>query len=198
MRKVRNTIRRLFIYNNPNITLFCNNCLAGCILHDLGMKFNSPTINLYIPFPDYIDFLENLKYYLSIPMMDITMNSKYPIGWLANPSGGGIKIHFLHYETFAEANESWIRRSKRISWENNYFILVERDGCTYEDLLRFDKLPFKHKVALVHKQYKGLQSQFVIKGFENDKQVGNVMDYKGLFGKRIYDQFCWIKFFNNK
>lgn len=66
--------------------------------------------------------------------------------------GGGIKIHFLHYETFAEANESWIRRSKRISWENNYFILVERDGCTYEDLLRFDKLPFKHKVALVHKQ----------------------------------------------
>lgn len=88
VRKVRNTIRRLFIYNNPNITLFCNNCLAGCILHDLGMKFNSPTINLYIPFPDYIDFLENLKYYLSIPMMDITMNSKYPIGWLANPSGG--------------------------------------------------------------------------------------------------------------
>lgn len=76
--------------------------------------------------------------------------------------------------------------------------MVERDGCTYEDLLRFDKLPFKHKVALVHKQYINLQSQFVIKGFDNDKQVGNVMDYKGLFGKRIYDQYSWIKFLNNR
>lgn len=111
---------------------------------------------------------------------------------------GGVRINFLHYKSFDEANESWKRRCKRVDWENSYFILVERDGCTYEDLLRFDKLPFKHKVALVHKQYKKLQSQFVIKGFEYDKQVGNVMDYKGLFGKRIYDQYCWIKIFNNK
>lgn len=87
IRKLVNFFRRLRL-KNQKFTLFCNNCLAGCILHDLGMKFNSPTINLYIPFPDYIEFLENLEYYLSVPIKDITNNSKYPIGWLESSRGG--------------------------------------------------------------------------------------------------------------
>ena len=29
--------------------------------HDLKLRFDTPTANLYIPFPDYIFFLKNLK-----------------------------------------------------------------------------------------------------------------------------------------
>ena len=199
-------IRRIFRYfsnkkrksylKNTNLSVFCNNCLAGCVLHDFGIKFNSPTVNLFLEFPDYIEFLKNIKHYVSVPIIDITKNSEYPIGWLANSTGGGIKIHFLHYRSFEEAKQSWTRRGLRINWDNLFFILVERDGCKYDDLQKFDTLPYINKVSIVHKKYKGINSQFVIKGFEKDNQVGNVMNFTGFFGKRIYDQYNWINFFN--
>lgn len=47
--------------HNTSFTLISNNCIAGCVLHDLGLQFKTPTINLYIPFPDYVVFLENLR-----------------------------------------------------------------------------------------------------------------------------------------
>lgn len=28
-------------------SLLCNNCTGGMILHDLGLPFNSPTVNLF-------------------------------------------------------------------------------------------------------------------------------------------------------
>ena len=50
---------------NKSFTLISNNCLAGCVLHDFSMRFDTPTINLFIPFPDYIKFLTDLKCYVN-------------------------------------------------------------------------------------------------------------------------------------
>lgn len=101
-------IRRIFRYfsnkkrksylKNTNLSVFCNNCLAGCVLHDFGIKFNSPTVNLFLEFPDYIEFLKNIKHYVSVPVIDITKNSEYPIGWLANSTGGALKYIFFTIE----------------------------------------------------------------------------------------------------
>ena len=72
---------------NKNFTVISNNCIAGCILHDLGMRFDTPTINLFIPFPDFIQFLRNLKENLTKEIVDISGDSPYPIGLMggANP-----------------------------------------------------------------------------------------------------------------
>lgn len=51
LRRIRN-IRILFshqykISDDPkrNISLLCNNCVGAMVLHDLGLRFNSPTVN---------------------------------------------------------------------------------------------------------------------------------------------------------
>ena len=57
-------LRMLYFRNKRDLkpqTLICNNCLAGCVLHDYNMRFDTPTINLWIPFPDYMKFLKRLK-----------------------------------------------------------------------------------------------------------------------------------------
>ena len=46
------------------------------------MRFDTPTINLFIPFPDYIKFLTDLKCYVNKEIEDITGDSPYPIGLL--------------------------------------------------------------------------------------------------------------------
>lgn len=60
LRELRNKILRKRL-KNRDFTIIANNCLAGCIYHDLKLRFDTPTVNLYIPFPDYIFFLKNLK-----------------------------------------------------------------------------------------------------------------------------------------
>ncbi len=48
-------------------SILANNCNGGVIAHDLGLRFRTPTVNLYFPFPDYIRFLQRLDHYLSLP-----------------------------------------------------------------------------------------------------------------------------------
>lgn len=117
----------------------------------------------------------------------------YP--WFSDGLGGQIHIHFLHYKDFNSALESWRKRTKRIHWDKIFFVLVERDGCTKKDLMDFCALAYKYKVALTHRAYDNLET-FTITGFENDKELGNIMVDKGMLGKKYYDQFDWIRFFN--
>lgn len=105
-------------------------------------------------------------------------------------------MYFLHYQTFSEAVEAWRRRARRIHWDNLYVALVERDGCTYDNLLEFSSMPFKNKIALTHLKYTDISCSYQIKGYEKSKELGNVMGYAGMFGAKVYDQFNWVKFLN--
>lgn len=193
-RKIRSCYFELFkgVVKNKDITLISNNCLAGCVLHDFGMRFDTPTINLFIPFPDYIKFLTDLKCYVNKEIEDITGDSPYPIGLL----GGGIHLHFLHYKSFDEAVDAWKRRCRRIHWDNVRVVLVERDGCTESDLKEFDELSYPHKIALVHKKYSNIKSSYLIKGFEQCPELGNIMTFVNSWGRKHYDQFNWRRFLN--
>lgn len=92
---IKNRLRKIYFsiaripFEHKEISLISNNCLAGCILHDFGLRFDTPTINLFIPFPDYIKFLSDLKGFVNKEIVDITNGSNYPIGLL----GGGKYIY---------------------------------------------------------------------------------------------------------
>lgn len=49
---------------NQNFTIFCNVCIGGVIYSHLGMKFLSPTINLWISTEDFLKFLLNYNSYI--------------------------------------------------------------------------------------------------------------------------------------
>lgn len=62
LRRIRN-IRLLFSHqykildvSKRNISLLCNNCVGAMVLHDLGLRFNSPTVNLYLTPPRLYTF----------------------------------------------------------------------------------------------------------------------------------------------
>lgn len=94
--------------------------------------------------------------------------------------------------------EAWKRRASRIHWDNLYVVLLERDGCSETDLQEFESLQYHKKVAFTHVSYPCLSCSFLIRGFEKNKELGNIMDYQGMFGRKYYDQFDWVKFLNQK
>lgn len=175
-------------------TLICNNCVGGMVLHDFGIKFCTPTINLFIRPKDYILFLSDIHFYLTSEIKDKTGDSKYPVGELPN----GIRIHFLHYKSFEEAMIAWYRRIERVDYNNVYVSFVAFNGTTIDDIVKFDSLPFSNKVVFVNHPMPEIKSSFYVKGFENDKGVERMTEFEGCWGKRYYDQFDWSEFLNLK
>lgn len=123
--------------NNPSI--ICSNCIGGEIYHDLGMKFYSPTINLWMTESDFLKLISNLKGYLSDELVFQENGGRYPVAEL-----GEITIHFLHYSTEKDAAEKWYSRSKRIDFENIYIIMCDLD-LSDEEFLKFQDINIAKK-----------------------------------------------------
>ena len=191
-RKIVNNRNRRNL-KNTDFSLISSNCNGGFLLHDLGLRFNSPTINLWISPCDYIIFLRNLPYYLSCDMTFTTEPGiSYPIGVLDD-----IRIYFEHYTTEEEAKRKWIERSSRLRYDNLFVMFTDRDGCTYQNLADFDALPLKNKVVFTHVPYPEFGSAFYLKGWEDESSVGSCFAFKNKYtGKKHYDEFDYVKWFN--
>lgn len=147
---------------NKDFTIISNNCVAGGIYHKFGLKYNSPTVGIFFFPDDYIKFLENIEYYVKLPLKFTNVskhpeNSKrlkwYPIGVLDD-----VEVHFFHYKTECEALEKWSRRVKRLNLNNLFVIFVDR-GFKVDCFERFDALKFSHKVLF---SFRPLASKFAV------------------------------------
>ncbi len=139
-------IRMKLTIKSKDFTIICNNCLAGVFYNDLGLKFRSPTINLFMYPSDFVKFCLNLKYYINVELTEVLQEKyNYPVGKLED-----IEIYFMHYKSFQEAKQCWNRRKKRINFDNLFVIMVDRDNCSAKDIENFKKIKYK-KIFLTNK-----------------------------------------------
>ena len=177
---------------NKTPSIISNNCVAGVIYHDLGLRFDSPTVNLFFGAEDFVRFAENLEVYLSLELQEIRSDRPYPVGML-----GDITIYFMHYKSFEEAKAKWEERTARINFDNLFFIMSEREGCTPTVAERFDRLPYRNKVLLTHLPMPQVGCAHVLAGFENDSELGTVTDMKpGPRLRRYIDDYDYVRFLN--
>lgn len=197
--KRRNKINRenRLKLKNKDFTLISSNCNGGVLYHDLGLPFRSQFINLWVYPKDFMKFIRNMDYYNSIDDIqflpeNMRRGHEYPIGVV-----GDVEVHFVHYKSDAEALEKWNIRKKRIDKDNIFIMMSEQNKCTMEDLLEFDKLPFKNKVVFTKLPYENVNSAFYIHGFEQKKELGTALAFQNVFSaKRYYDQFPYVEWFN--
>ena len=180
--------------SNKDFSVIASNCNGCCILHDLGMRFNSPFVNLWMNPKDFIKLLKNTQHYMSCELSFTKEEGiSYPVGLLDD-----LRIYFEHYKSEQEAKAKWEERAKRINWENLFVMFSDRDGCTESDLKEFDQLPYPNKVVFVNKEHPDLKSSFYIKGFEGKESVGICSRYKSTGSlKKYYDDFDYVEWFNS-
>lgn len=198
IKKISNKLCRIWInqrlrkrLNQHHFSVVSSNCVGALMLHDLGEQFRSPFVNLYLMPKDFIRYLQNIEHYQQLELVFPLQEKTYPVGKL-----GDLTLHFMHYHSVQEAKEKWQARNKRLNVDQLFIIMTDRDGCTLDDLKAFDALPFKNKVVFTHKAYPEIRSAFWIKGFENQHQVGDLFAFSGWFGKKYYDQFDYVAWFN--
>lgn len=177
MGKLNNAITKIRIKFNQwkkrrtlkhsDFTIISNNCWAGTAVYQpFGLKYNTPTVGLFIMDEDYIRFLENIESHIDeTPIFikpedskyfnSISDNGKKPITYPIATLGGDVEIHFLHYHSEEEALTKWCRRVKRI----NYDKLLVKMSIRYKDsdieslMKRFANLPFHKKICFSPRPY---------------------------------------------
>lgn len=185
-----NRIRCRMRNKNKKFSLLVGNCLGGYVYHQLGLKFNSPTINLMIYDDDFLKIVSNPSYYLSqefTPFID----SEYP----NVPSGklDDVIIHFTHYKTIEEGSEYWNKRKKRINWDNLYIIAADM-RLSEEQIKAYANVKCKKLVVFTSKKY-NYPYCLHVKKFEGKPHVGTYIG-KTCMGKwefeRFFDYVGWL------
>jgi len=190
-------IRKYFIYpyikKDGGKTVICNNCTGAMMLHDLGYRLDTPTVNLWMNTKDYLKFVRSLPDILFKEIENITPSeSSYPIGLLDK----SITLHFMHYNSFSEATIQWRRRASRVDMEHIYLLCVDnKDDGIDLDFETFDSLPYKNKIAITYDD-NFVKYPSTIKLNYNPLHKILLTDYSNWFGKRYYDSFDFKSFFN--
>ena len=208
VRKIRKTWRSILRYpikakcakstgDKSSVTVFCSNCLGGIIYNTLGMRFDSPTINMFIQPYDFIRFLREYPAYMEAERFELQEMGKYPVvRCYKKNSEEYITLFCVHYKCAEDVAEKWRERSKRVT-EDIRVIMAQRDGCTDEDLMEFDKLPFK-KVCFTCKPYPQYDWAVCVKSNKQSPDSGEVIDLTQYAnwhtGKRHIDNFDYISF----
>ena len=179
---------------NTEPSVLSSNCNGAVILHDLGCRFNTPTVNLYMSAADFLRLLTDPKRYLEKAPEEIGSDEPFPVGRIDD-----ITLYFMHYGSFAEARDKWVERSKRVDFDNLFVMMTDKNGCTEADIAAFDALPYPHKVIFTHKPYPEIKSAFYFIGFEDQEEVGVLSDWKpGFFKRRWLDAFDSVAFLNGE
>lgn len=181
---------------NKNFTWLSSNCTGAIITHELQCPFNTPTVNLYIEPKDFLKFVNNLDFYAEKDFAyepELSEKCGYPVAKLDD-----ITVYFVHYHSLEDAIGKWKQRYARINKNNIFVMMSERDGCTYEDLQEFDKLPYENKIVLTRKQYPEIESAVYISGFEDRDELGDVFRMRKKFSlTKYYDEFDFVGWLNN-
>lgn len=183
---------------NTSPSFLCPNCIGGILFHDLGLRFQSPTVNLMMTQTDFVRFLLHMDEYLggSFEFFDHD-TYECPCAYLSNTGLERITIHFTHYDSSEEAERKWCERAKRIDKENLFVFLQERDGLTKDDILSLANLRVRGLVVFTAKRYDDIPYAIQIPDYEENGEVGNILRKSLLNGKREYEKhFDFVRWFN--
>lgn len=161
-----------------DFTIISNDCWAGMAYEELGRRYDTPFVGLFLVLEDYLRLLRALKYFCEshlefrsrsrheeINSWREAIGKQYPIGVL----GGEIEIQFLHYASAEEAAAKWTRRAQRIHWNHLFAKICWHDDPRMENWLReFEQMSFQRKLSLVPCEIPGLKHSVRLRDYSTD------------------------------
>lgn len=185
---------------NVSPTIISSDCFGTFVYHNLGLKFRSPTINLFFSNQDFWIFVNDLESFLSAEVIEEKDRSvQYPVGSItANEKK--VYINFMHYKSFEEAKEKWDERKQRVSFDNIYIIQVIPKATSY-DVEQFDLIPFKNKMLVTSSCIESKTGTVAVHKVMQKKnyKVGQIFKYPTLLSfKRYMDDIDYVSFLNQQ
>ena len=181
-------------YAGGPVSILSNNCLGVLICHEVGIKFDTPTVNLWMTCDDFIDFIENLPAMLKEEVVEVPQSSSTsPVGRIA----GRITLNFTHYPSFGEAKSAWNRRRDRVDLRRVVVVMADNSNLSDEAIGRFKRLPHPKKMFVQSPRKAELLGDCGILAKGDFSKGFNITDFSGLNGRRFYHQFDFVGWLNS-
>ena len=185
---------------NQEFVIVSNNCWGSDIYPALRRAYNTPFVGLFL-FPEcYIKLLDDFENTLSTEIRFsneskyFSYSAAYPVGHTANQ----IEIHFLHYNSFEEAQQKWTRRADRLhsavaAGVPVFVKFCDREDATTEHFRKYHELAFQRKISMSVDAFSS-NNHLCIPKLKSDSD-SFVIDGKSLFGRRYqyFDFAHWIR-----
>ena len=184
---------------NHDFSLITNDCVGGVISHDLGEQFRSPTVNLWIPQSQFLEFAQNLEYYLACEIRETPDDTKpYPVGTIIPKDDQHIpiEVNFMHYPSFEEGYAKWKDRCKRVNYDRLYFIWHFFDDPHTEKVRAFDSWNAR-KLVILHEPIDGIRSCKVVDCYNENPYNGKILKVIERTGKRYLDDVDYLGFLSD-
>lgn len=187
---------------NKEFTIITGSCIGGVIYHHLGLRFDSPTINMWFTPHDVLQLASDLDYYLSCeldfsapPHEDCPTS---PAAYLGE-NDRAIKLYFNHYHSQEEAREKWEERKSRIH-KDNLFIITTDYEFEDEDISLIGKVPCRRIIVFTSKRRRDIPYSFQLKSLRNDKDADLHMVTKNSVTKMATweHEFDYVRWLNGK
>ena len=183
-------------FKHTDFTIISNNCFGGIVYRNHHLPYLTPTAGVFFMPKDYLKFIKNIRYYLNIEPSEISINDSKYSKYLRNIKYYGtigkiddIEVMFLHYHSFIEAKEKWLKRAGRVNYDKIIYKFNDQNGCTIKELREFAKLKLPNKILFTAKKYDGIES-FVLSQFD---KYGYVLDdTKEKNTKKVFNIYKYI------
>ena len=166
---LRRRMRRHF--HGSRVSFISSNCIGGRLSDLADEPYLSPTVGMFFRPHDFLAFASDLPRYLTVePVFDAEETGKlgFPVGDLM-----GIKLLLLHYRSFAEAREKWVKRAALVDLAKVVLTFCDRGGASLEQLRRFDRLPHP-KLLLVANAMPELRSALHVTRGHSGNEIGDL------------------------
>jgi uncharacterized protein (DUF1919 family) len=167
------------------------------VYYHLGLKYQSPTVNLFFKKDEYLTFLSSMREYLNAELAEVTDSDRsYPVGELVH-DGKAVRVYGMHYKNFEHLKQKWDKRKTRMDF-NNLFVVLTALVFTKEDAEVFDSLPYENKLVITGKSE--VKRQYVVCNRTLRKKnydIGRFVQYDSRFSvKKPMDNIDYVGFLN--
>lgn len=204
LNRFRYVHKQRYKIKDAGFSLVSQNCIGGILYSDMGLQFNSPTVNTLIRGESYLRFVNDIDKYIAITPVAA------PGEDLANGKPalllGDITVCCPHSESTDKALVDWERRAKRFDGRDMRLIATTWDLEENRGLIhRFLSLPYRKVLFTCDNSISGsdvfnldANRYRSIDGFRQDNTF-NVMARIPWSGKRVFeDCFDWVEWLNGK
>lgn len=151
-----------------DVSILSQNCIGGVLYHDMGLQFQSPTIDMYFSGEDFIRFAEEPEKYLAAEPT-LWWGEEYPMGRIAD-----VEIHFMHYNSCSEALSAWNRRRTRVRVDRLVMLCTDMEGFSPELFAKWQRIPFPKVLFTADPAYAGEDSVVYLK-YSTEKRVADLI-----------------------
>lgn len=183
-------------------SIISNCCIAGMVYSKFGLQFQSPTINLNIPYDDFLKFAANIEQYRSVEIVEekgyenefLELGGVLPICF---PCGKckDIKILFQHYDTFEHAREKWKERFTRVNFDRVVVVFLCWNKLSEEQFNSFLSIPYPKVMITTRPGLVNYKNQICMNLGENELWFDGKNDKRGYFWCN-YETLDWVRIIN--